>query len=92
MLKLSPREQLRCIREDFQLGGHKAAAIALVLQKAQVFLVSSLPSAMVERMGLRPFPQVQDALDAARRQLGKRASVTVLPYGSSTLPLAKSPD
>lgn len=92
MLKLSPREQLRCIREDFQLGGHKAAAIALVLQKAQVFLVSSLPSAMVERMGLRPFPQVQDALDAARRQLGERASVTVLPYGSSTLPLVKSPD
>lgn len=92
MLRLSPREQLRCIREDFQLGGHKAAAIALVLQKGQVFLVSNLPSAMVERMGLRPFLQVQDALDAARRQLGERASVIVLPYGSSTLPLMKSPD
>ena len=43
-------------------------------------------------MGLRPFRQVQDALDAAQRQLGERASVTVLPYGSSTLPLVKSPD
>ena len=35
------------IRKDFQLGGHKAAAIAMVLQKADIFLVSDLPDDLV---------------------------------------------
>jgi nickel-dependent lactate racemase len=28
---------------EFQLGGHKAVAIAMVLEKAQVFFVSDMP-------------------------------------------------
>lgn len=88
MLELpAPGDRLRRIREDFRLGGHKAAAIALVQQKARVFLVSSLEPRLVERMQLRPFSHLQTALDTAREELGKDSVITVLPYGGSTLPL-----
>jgi len=75
------------IRTDFQLGGHKAAAIAMVLEDAEDYLVSELEAAFVERIFLRPFSHVQAAFDAALARCGADASVLVMPYGGSTLPL-----
>ena len=37
-----PGDLVARVKADFQLGGHKAAAIALVLEKATVFMVSNL--------------------------------------------------
>jgi len=88
MLELpDPSDRIQRIREDFQLGGHKAAAIALAQQRAEIFLVSSLEPGLVERMRMRPFSNLQAALDAAQRKMGKDAAVTLLPYGGATLPL-----
>ncbi|MDR2903160.1 MAG: nickel-dependent lactate racemase, partial [Clostridiales bacterium] len=67
----SPAAMIERIGRDFQLGGHKAAAIGLVLQKAEIYLVSEMPSAFVEKIFLKPFGKVQTALDAAFDQLGK---------------------
>ena len=86
MLKLSPREQLRCIREDFQLGGHKAAAIAMTLEKADVYLVSDLEPEFVRSIFLTPQPSVQEALNKAFEKLGPKATVLAMPYGGSTRP------
>ena len=74
------------IGRDFQLGGHKAAAIAMVLQDAAVYLVSELDPAFVSRIFLTPFSSAQAALDAALQKLGKGATVLAMPYGGSTLP------
>lgn len=75
------------IQMDFQLGGHKAAAIAMVLEDADIYLVSELDPKLVERIFMKPFRAVQEAFDAALRIYGKSASVLVMPYGGSTLPL-----
>ena len=77
------------IERDFQLGGHKAAAIAMVLEDADIYLVSELDPAFVEGIFLTPFATVQDALDAALNKCGSDAGVIVMPYGGSTLPLLK---
>lgn len=74
------------ISQEFVLGGHKAAAIALVMEKASVFLVSELPEDTVRQAFMEPFTSVQAAFDAAVEKLGGDAAVLAMPYGGSTLP------
>ena len=75
------------IKADFQLGGHKAAAIAMVLEDADVYLVSEMDADLVRKAFLTPFATAQEALDAAFEKMGKDASVLVMPFGGSTLPV-----
>jgi Uncharacterized conserved protein len=79
------------IQKDFQLGGHKAAAIAMVLENADIYLVSELDADFVSSIFMRPYPTVQSALDAAFARLGNDADVIVMPYGGSTLPSVCQP-
>ena len=78
------------IGRDFQLGGHKAAAIAMVLQNAEIYLVSDLEDDFVKKIFLKPAHSAQEALDAAFARLGPDATVLAMPYGGSTLPRAKA--
>lgn len=81
-----PADLVQRVQTNFQLGGHKAAAIAMVLEKADVYLVSDMPEELTKKCFLTPFATAQDALDAAFTKLGTDASVLALPYGGSTLP------
>jgi len=78
------------IERDFQLGGHKAAAIAMVLEHADIYLVSELEAEFVNSIFLKPFSTVQAAFDAALARCGEEATVLVMPYGGSTLPKAEN--
>ena len=85
----TPGSMIGRIQQDFQLGGHKAAAIALVLENADIYMVSEMEKEFVESIFLKPYETVQAALDAAFEKLGAEASVLVMPYGGSTLPVVK---
>lgn len=74
------------VRQHFELGGHKAAAIAMVLASAEVYLVSEMDPALTRKCFLEPFETVQAAFDHAFARLGPEAQVLVMPYGGSTLP------
>ena len=82
----SAESMIERIGRDFQLGGHKAAAIAMVLQKADIYLVSDLEPDFVRSIFLTPKASAQEALEDAFRKLGKDATVLAMPYGGSTLP------
>ncbi len=84
-----PKDLVDRVKRDFQLGGHKAAAIAMVLEKADVFLVSEMEEALVKKCFLKPYGTAQKALDAAFAQLGANAKVIAMPSGGSTLPCIK---
>ena len=84
----NPQSLIERIGREFRLGGHKAAAIAMVQQNADIYLVSELDTALVTRMSMTPFASAQDALDAAFRKQGENAAVLLMPYGGSTLPRA----
>ena len=86
----SAHSMIERIGREFQLGGHKAAAIAMVLENADIYLVSELDSSFVERIFLKPAHSAQEALDAAFARLGPDATVLAMPYGGSTLPRADS--
>lgn len=74
------------IEKDFQLGGHKAAAIAMVLESARIFLVSDLPDETVLRCHLEPKESLTSAFSDALEILGREASVIAMPFAGSTLP------
>ena len=74
------------IGRNFELGGHKAAAIGMVLDRAQIDLVSEMDADFVRSIFLNPQPTAQAALDAAMEKYGPNASVIAMPYGGATLP------
>ena len=83
----SPDEVLERIQQEFVLGGHKAAAVASVLKKADAYLVSSMSAESVKRCGLLPFDDAQLAMQSALAQQGGSARVLVVPQGGSILPV-----
>jgi nickel-dependent lactate racemase len=87
----SPDETLSRIRRDFQLGGHKAAAIAMVRSKCRILLVSDLPSDAACHRMMEPFSDLQSAVDEALRSHRTGAGVIVMPHAGSTLPFLPPP-
>ena len=74
------------IGRQFELGGHKAAAIGMVLDRAQIDLVSEMDDDFVRSIFLNPQPSAQAAFDEAMKKYGSNASVIAMPYGGATLP------
>ena len=82
----SPQEILERIGREFCIGGHKAAAFARVLTRAEIYLVSQMEPETVRAFFMTPVPTVQDALALAQKKLGAEASVLAMPFGGATLP------
>lgn len=85
----SPDDLINRISKDFKLGGHKAAAIALILKKAKIYMVSDMEDDIVKSIFMEPYTTVQEAYDNAIKDLGEEAKVLIMPYGGSTLPIVQ---
>lgn len=85
----TPEERIQAIHEHFELGGHKSAALGLVQQKCTIHLVTDMDDALVEKVNMVPFHDLQTAIDAAFAKMGKDASAYIIPIGGSTLPMIK---
>ena len=81
-----PHSLIDRIEREFKLGGHKAAAIAMVQEKVDIYLVSEMEPDFVRSLFMTPFVSVEEAYTAAKKKLGADASVILMPYGGSTLP------
>ena len=79
-------EVIERFKAGFVMGGHKAALIAALTKRADLYLVSSLPDEMVRRSYFIP-ATLQDALEPVLRKHGRGAKIIVMPYGVSTLAL-----
>jgi nickel-dependent lactate racemase len=87
MIEKSPKEMIEKIKGKFVLGAHKAVAIATILEKVQIYLVSELEPELVKKINMTPFKSVQEALDDAIVKLGKSSKVVIMPEAGSTLPV-----
>lgn len=76
------------IERNFELGGHKAAAIAMVLEKVSVYMVSDLNEMYLNKLSFKSFDSVNDALSEAYKVLGQSSNVIVMTQGGSTLPVS----
>jgi len=86
MTEMTPQERIKQIKVNFQLGGHKAAAIAMVAQKTTILLLSDLPEAFVRSIGLEPCGGMEAAMERIYEICGQDAKILVMPYAGSTLP------
>ncbi len=82
----SPAQIIRDIARNFELGGHKAAAIALALERATVFSVTDMPDEIDRALFFTPMASVEAALDAATALCGENSRILVMPAGGSALP------
>ena len=78
------------LQREFALGGHKAAALAATVQRAQVYLVSDLDTDVLARLGVTHLSAAQPAIEAALSRLGPEATVLVMPRGGSTVPVVET--
>jgi nickel-dependent lactate racemase len=83
-LRSSRDEVMERFSSGFVMGGHKAALIAALTKKVDLYLVSSLPDEIARKAYFIP-ATLKEALDAALQKHGKYAKIIVMPYGSSTL-------
>ena len=75
------------IGREFELGGHKAAAIGQVLENARIDLISEMDDDFVRSIFLCPQPSAQVAFDEAMERYGGDATVIAMPFGGATLPM-----
>jgi nickel-dependent lactate racemase len=82
----SPQEVLKRIEKEYVLGYHKAAKMAELVSQSEVWAVTSLPHAEIRKAFIKPYNNLQNAIDDALSLKGKDASVTVLTDGAMTVP------
>lgn len=82
----TPHELVEKVHADFKLGGHKAAAIAMVLERAEIYLVSKLEPDFARSIFMIPAESAQAAFDEAMKKHGPDAKVIAMPFGGACLP------
>jgi nickel-dependent lactate racemase len=86
MMTKTKEQMVKEIRENFVLGGHKAAAIAMTLMKSEIYMVTDYDKSTIEHIGFKYFDNLQDAVDRAMNKSGHSSRIIVMPAGGSTLP------
>jgi nickel-dependent lactate racemase len=84
-LSRDPREVLESLAKDYRLGFHKAAKMAEIALRGNIWAVTDLDHEILRKANMRPFNSVQDAVDEALARDSK-AKVLVLMDGSITVP------
>lgn len=82
-------ELVERIGRDFQLGGHKAAAVAMILEYAKIILISEMDDNFVRSIFMEPMHSAQEAFDEAMEKYGPDAKVLAMPFGGATLPICE---
>lgn len=72
--------------KKFEFGAHKSFFLARLTEKADVFLVSSLPARSLTGLFLKPMASVEEALKAAYGKLGPHPLTYLLPQGGLVFP------
>jgi len=86
----SPKKILEILGEEYKLGYHKAAKMAQIGVRAQMWAVTDLDYDIVKKSQLRPFSNIQNAIDLAIKTIkekGKKPNIILMPLGSLTVPL-----
>jgi lactate racemase len=83
----NPKDLILRIQTQFELGGHKAAAIAMVLEKCEVYFVSDLAYEKAKATLMKPYQTIDQAITKAMDQCGADAKIILMPQAGSTLPI-----
>jgi len=85
----NPQELLEKIGDTYKLGYHKAAKIAQILLKSQIWAVTDLEDKTVKKAMMKPYKDIQRAIEESIDIIQKRGvkpKLIIMPKGSLTLP------
>jgi nickel-dependent lactate racemase len=82
-----PEEIYSLIEASYTLGDHKAAKIADLAANAQIWGVTDFDPAILKGAFITPYPDLQEALNAAIAEQGPHAQVLFLMNGSMLVPI-----
>lgn len=85
----TPQAALETIEKGYVLGYHKAAKMAEISLWAQIWGVTDIPPAVISKLFIKPFSNLQTALDQALEEKGRDSSILFLMDGGLTVPLIK---
>jgi len=86
----SPQRILDILGSEYKLGYHKAAKMAQIGIRAQMWAVTDLDDEIIKKSQLKPYSDIQFAVDDAVKIIkkkGKQPRIVVMPSGSLTVPL-----
>jgi len=86
----TPEDIFNILGEEYKLGFHKAAKMAQIGIRAEMWAVTDLDDAIIKKAMLKPYSDIQIATDDAIKLIkskGKKPRIVVLPFGSLTVPL-----
>jgi len=86
----SPQRILDILGSEYKLGYHKAAKMAQIGIRAQMWAVTDLDDEIIKKSQLKPYSDIQFAVDDAVeviKKKGKKPRTVVMPSGSLTVPL-----
>ena len=86
-LNFNRDEAIERFKAGFVMGGHKAALIAALTKRTDLYLISSLPDEIARKAYFIP-ATLEEALNAALQKNSSDARIIVMPCGSSTLAIA----
>jgi nickel-dependent lactate racemase len=82
----TPQVALQRIEQGYKLGYHKAAKMAEIATWAEIWGVTGLQGKDMEQAFIKPWHDVQEALDRAIEKKGERAGILFLMDASLTVP------
>ena len=83
----TPQEVLDTIEKGYKLGYHKAAKMAEIGIWAEMWAVTDVAPETIEKLLIRPFASLQEALDRAIEAKGESAKILFLMDGGLTVPM-----
>ncbi|MCK5350162.1 MAG: nickel-dependent lactate racemase [Desulfobacula sp.] len=85
----TPKAALETIEKGYVLGYHKAAKMAEIGLWAQMWGVTDVKPDVISKLFIKPFSDLQTAIDQALEKKGKNSSVLFLMDGGLTVPLVR---
>lgn len=81
-----PDAVVRMIGTQYRLGYHKAVKFAETAEEAEMWAVTGLPDSLLEKVFMRGFSNLQQAVDRAIDVKGRQATLVILMDGDKTVP------
>jgi len=84
-----PKKIMDILGEEYKLGYHKAAKMAQIGMRADMWAVTDLDDEIIKKSQLKPYKTIQLAIDDAvklMKKKGKKPKTIVMPAGSLTVP------
>ena len=79
------------LRQNFEIGAHKAYAVTRLMKKAEFVLVSCMDPEFSKMLLFTPAQTIDEALKIAYEKLGPKPTITLMPMGAITVPLNAKP-